>query len=176
MASIITSLTIVYSTVYSGVDQRKPQSSGSLAFVWGIHRDRWIPRTKGQLRGKCFHLMTSPWNDSIMSPFAHVIAAQRLRTLAESICVHLFLIQSDHNEISGSVITSWWRHQTETFPRTNGWVNHGETWFETPSCPIWRHCNDSLQSVGWNHLTIFKLQQCSRWSLALNWACDDWVW
>ena len=25
----------------------------------GIHRDRWIPRTKGQLRGKCFHLMTS---------------------------------------------------------------------------------------------------------------------
>ena len=35
------------------------QSSASLAFVWGIHRDRWIPRTKGQLRGKCFHLMTS---------------------------------------------------------------------------------------------------------------------
>ena len=27
----------------------------------GIHRDRWIPRTKGQLRGKCFHLMTSSW-------------------------------------------------------------------------------------------------------------------
>ena len=23
--------------------------------------DRWIPRTKGQLRGKCFHLMTSSW-------------------------------------------------------------------------------------------------------------------
>ena len=27
-----------YSTVYSGVDQRKHQSSASLAFVWGIHR------------------------------------------------------------------------------------------------------------------------------------------
>ena len=27
----------------------------------GIHRDRWIPCTKGQLRGKCFHLMTSSW-------------------------------------------------------------------------------------------------------------------
>ena len=38
---------------------KKHQSSASLAFVWGIHRDRWIPRTKGQLRGKCFHLMTS---------------------------------------------------------------------------------------------------------------------
>ena len=33
MASQITSLTIVYSTVYSGADQRKHQSSASLAFV-----------------------------------------------------------------------------------------------------------------------------------------------
>ena len=38
MASQITSLTIVYSTVYSDADQRKFQSSGSLAFVRGIHR------------------------------------------------------------------------------------------------------------------------------------------
>ena len=38
MASQITSLTIVYSTVYSGADQRKRQSSASLAFVWGIHQ------------------------------------------------------------------------------------------------------------------------------------------
>ena len=59
MASQITSLTIVCSTVYSDADQRKHQSSASLAFVWGIHQDRWIPRTKGQLRGKGFHLMTS---------------------------------------------------------------------------------------------------------------------
>ena len=61
IASQITSSTVVYSTVYSDADQRKHQSSASLAFVWGIHRDRWIPRTKGQLRGKCFHLMTSSW-------------------------------------------------------------------------------------------------------------------
>ena len=45
MASQIHSLAIVYSTVYSGSDQRKHQSSASLAFVSG---DRWIPRTKGQ--------------------------------------------------------------------------------------------------------------------------------
>ena len=38
IASQITSLTTVYSTVYSGADQRKHQSSASLAFVWGIHR------------------------------------------------------------------------------------------------------------------------------------------
>ena len=59
MAFQITSLTVVYSTVYSDADQRKHQSSASLAFVWGTHRDRWIPRTNGQLRGKYFHLMTS---------------------------------------------------------------------------------------------------------------------
>ena len=61
IGSQITSLAVVYSTVYSDAYQRKHQSSASLAFVWGIHRDRWIPRTKGQLRGKCFYLMTSSW-------------------------------------------------------------------------------------------------------------------
>ena len=65
MASQVTSLTVVYSTVYSNADQRKHQTTASLAFVWGIHRDRWIPRTKGQLRGKCFHLMTSSWTTSV---------------------------------------------------------------------------------------------------------------
>ena len=42
MASQITSVSIVYSIVGSGTDQRKHQSSESLAFV------REIPRTKGQ--------------------------------------------------------------------------------------------------------------------------------
>ena len=37
-ASQITSLTIVYSIVYSDADQRKHQSSATLAFVRGIHR------------------------------------------------------------------------------------------------------------------------------------------
>ena len=38
IASQITSLAIVYSTVYSGADQRKHQSPASLACVWRIHR------------------------------------------------------------------------------------------------------------------------------------------
>ena len=59
MASKITSLTMVYSTVYSGADQRKHQSSASLAFVREFTGDRWIPRSNGQWRGKCFHVMTS---------------------------------------------------------------------------------------------------------------------
>ena len=40
VASKITSLAIVYSTVYSDADQRKHQSCASLAFVRGIH---WSP-------------------------------------------------------------------------------------------------------------------------------------
>ena len=46
MVSQITGTSIVYSTVCSDADQRKHQSSTSLAFVRAIHR--WIPRTKGQ--------------------------------------------------------------------------------------------------------------------------------
>ena len=38
MASQITSLTVVHSKVHSGADQRKHQSSASLAFMRGIHR------------------------------------------------------------------------------------------------------------------------------------------
>ena len=53
IASQITGVSMVYSTVCSGADQRKHQSSASLA------GDRWISLTKRQLRGKCFHLITS---------------------------------------------------------------------------------------------------------------------
>ena len=55
----ITSLTSVYSTIYSSTDQWKHQSFASLAFVQGIHRWPLFSRTKGQKPGKCFHLMTS---------------------------------------------------------------------------------------------------------------------
>ena len=49
MACQITSHTIVYSTFYSGADQRKHQSAASLAFVCGeFTGDQWIPHTKGQ--------------------------------------------------------------------------------------------------------------------------------
>ena len=71
MGSKITSLTVVYPAVYSDADQRKHQSSASLAFVWGIHRNRWIPCTKGQLRGKCFHLMTSSCTHVFWTMYNH---------------------------------------------------------------------------------------------------------
>ena len=84
IASQITSLAIVYSAVYADADQRKHESSASLAFVWGIHRNRWNPRTKGQLRGKCFHLMTSSWDDNFL-PAASYHQSQLQTTLNKSI-------------------------------------------------------------------------------------------
>ena len=54
MASQITSLTIVYWTVNSGVDQRKHQSPALLAFVWGIHRWPVDSPHKGPVTRKMF--------------------------------------------------------------------------------------------------------------------------
>ena len=59
IASQITSLTIVYSTVYSDADQRNHQSSASLAFVRGIHRGPVNSPHKWPVTLKCFHLMMS---------------------------------------------------------------------------------------------------------------------
>ena len=63
MASQITSLTIVYSTVYSGVNHRKHQSSASMAFVWGIHRSPVNSPHKGPVPRKMF-----PFHDVVMKP------------------------------------------------------------------------------------------------------------
>ena len=59
MASKITGDSIVFSTVCSGADQRKHQSSASLVFVRGIHRLPVNSLNKGPATRKCFHLMTS---------------------------------------------------------------------------------------------------------------------
>ena len=61
LVSQITSLMIVYSTVYSGADQRKHQSFASLAFVRGIHRWPVNSPHKGPVKRKMF-----PFDDVIM--------------------------------------------------------------------------------------------------------------
>ena len=65
IASQITSLTIVYSIVHSGTDQRKHQSSASLAFVWGIHRGPVNSPHNGPVTRKMF-----PFDDVIMLPIS----------------------------------------------------------------------------------------------------------
>ena len=91
MASQITSLTVVYSTVYSYADQRKHQSSASLAFVWEIHRDR-LPVTR-----KMF-----PFDDVIMWQTAY-LTIRHLRYLRDTI-QYFICIRSE------KILTHWWSH------------------------------------------------------------------
>ena len=64
MASQITSLTSVYSTIDSGLDQRKHQRSASLAFVRGIRREPVNSTHKWSVTRKMF-----PFDDVIMNTF-----------------------------------------------------------------------------------------------------------
>ena len=61
LPSQITSLAIVYSTVYSGGDQRKHQSSMSMAFVRGIYHWPVNSGHKGPVTPKMF-----PFDDEVM--------------------------------------------------------------------------------------------------------------
>ena len=65
MASQITSLTMVYSTVYSGAAQRKHQSSSLLAFVWN-----------SPVTGE-FHTQRASYGENF--PFGDVIMLQTCR-------------------------------------------------------------------------------------------------
>ena len=83
MASQITSLTSVYSTVYSGANQRKHQSSTSLAFVRRIHRWPLNSPHKRPVTRKMF-----PFDDVIMECIIidmHCIALIRLEETGKCI-------------------------------------------------------------------------------------------
>ena len=100
IASQITSFTIVYSTVYSGANQRKHQSSASLAFVRGIHRGPVNSPHKWQVTRKMF-----PFDDVIMGKarthlgrMFSVISHPRV-SLPETVlaCQYLFCGQTRHH-------------------------------------------------------------------------------
>ena len=80
IASQITSLTIVYSTVYSDADQGKHQSSASLAFVWGIHRGPVNSPHKGPVTRKMF-----PFDDVIMTLVVASHRKKNVRVLSTSV-------------------------------------------------------------------------------------------
>ena len=70
VASQITSLTIIYSTVNSGTDEWKHQSSAPLAFCAGN-----LPVT-GPVARKCLYLMTSSW-------YAHIPVSTNEKSLTQ---------------------------------------------------------------------------------------------
>ena len=103
IASQITSLTIVYSTLYSYADQRKHQNSASLAFVWGIHRGPVNSPHKWPVTRKMF-----PFDDVIMgwdlfsdveATFSHVGGP-----LNRSLCHHRRCLNNPIYRILGHVL------------------------------------------------------------------------
>ena len=84
MASQITGLSIVYSTVYSGADERRHQSSASLAFVRGIQRWPVDSPHKGPVTRKML-----PFNDVIKTyQWLHLIQLKRYGYFHGIIRVH----------------------------------------------------------------------------------------
>ena len=96
MASQITSLTIVYTTVYSGADQRKHQSTASLAFVRGIHR--WPVNSP--------HKWSVTWN---MFPFDDVIMLSFHISLSSNDATHKTV---RHSFICVATWQKYWPHYT----------------------------------------------------------------
>ena len=105
VASKITSLTIVYSTVYSDANQRKYQSSASLAFVQGIHRRSVISPHKWPVTRKMF-----PFDDVIMV-WNSVLASECQHNFGNSIRLQS-TIQSERSANILSIDTSLWQRQT----------------------------------------------------------------
>ena len=138
------------STVYSDADQRKHQSSASLAFVRGIHRGPVNSPHKWPVTRKMF-----PFDDVIMKPMS-------IRNLLLGSTTGFFQIRQGQ-------FTAWWRHQMKIFSAllalcevTGGFTSHKPVtrsfdvffdlnkrlskqsrhwWFESPLRSLWRHYN-----------------------------------
>ena len=98
MASQINSLTIVYSSVYSGADQRKHQSSTSLAYVRGIHLWPVNSPHKGPVTRKMF-----PFDDVNMIQF-----------LEDSCDLFTHVPRVLRLDMGSSMIVSKWTTQTQS--------------------------------------------------------------
>ena len=119
MASQITSLTIVYSTVYSDADQKKHQSSASLACVGGIHRGPVNSRHKWPETRKMFSfddvIMTSSGNVSmhVSEAVVRVVNGGRLQQWIRFFHLsYVYLALCVNNGIWGSLMTTL---QTQIF-------------------------------------------------------------
>ena len=119
MASQITSLTIVYSTVYSDADQRKHQSSASLAILRGIHRGPVNSPHKWPVTWKMF-----PFHDVIITP-GNLIARSRQKftrsrhkppVLAKK---HPFSVKSTRSQYNSPVIRTLFSPSKLMWPRKN---------------------------------------------------------
>ena len=170
MASQITSITSVYSTVNSGADERKHHTSASLAFVRGIHWWRVNSR-------KIFHLMTSSCNGWYLTTMLMLVIRYKewcilpTQMMTRSISTtwpsltkhsskhdaiikwknfprHWPFVRRIHRSQVNSSYKGQWRGALifSSIYALNKRLNKQPwgRWFETPSRSLWRHCNDRV--------------------------------
>ena len=106
--SQITSLTIVYSTVCSDVDERKHQTSASLAFVWGIHRWPVNSRHKWPVTRKMFPFddVIIIWYNAIMDSDTTVFMPGQTTTTWQ-MCLKLLLHFIPYMFVTGKITSPW---------------------------------------------------------------------
>ena len=98
-ASEITSLTIVYSTVYSGISKQTPKLRVTGLCVWGIHR--W----PGQQRGNVSIWWRHHENERIVVP---IIATNRHTALLVAGLVAIYILAiGDTTSIYSKLSLSW---------------------------------------------------------------------
>ena len=103
IASQITSLTIVYSIVHSGADQRKHQSPASLVFVRGIHRLPVNSPQKEPVTRKFFSIWWR-YHDTRQTP---TIGKLRVRMIITNITIATNSNLYNHNKTTRRQCTLW---------------------------------------------------------------------
>ena len=138
MASQIISLRIVYSAVYSGADQRKHQSSASLAFVRGIHRRPVNSPHKWPIMWKMFPfddvimnriivgILINPVGRCLLTNYHQKQSTRAMEIHRYSLIKSVYFLHFSFSRaalgkhwkiVPGCDELSWWRHQMENFQR-----------------------------------------------------------
>ena len=121
LASQITSLMVVYSIVYSVVNQRKHQSSASLAFVREIHRGPVNFPHKWPVTRKMF-----PFDDVIMKyPYIfrgqYYIAENKRSVWQLTVLSVMTVLSNGRSFVFSDLVVKTWRKEQ------NQYVNHWPT-------------------------------------------------
>ena len=168
MSSQITSFTIVYSTVYSRADQRKHQSSASLALVRGIHRWPVISPHKGPVTRKMF-----PFDDVIMKGLSAVsengkqiascVRANRRDRESVYLILNTYSLASSDGKLwsviwESKVKTARFRYSTASFSKI-------------PTKSIQKLCHEGGQWSVFCELKIWKSLHFTQYRFITNWSC-----
>ena len=149
MVSQITSLTIVYSTVYSGADQRKHQSPASLAFVRGIHQWPVNSPHKWPVTRKMF-----PFDDIIMIDSANGLLPNRTEPLTE-LLINEILWHSPESNYTTSALATFLVIEITTISFRGQWVK-GELWGVLVRSKF-DICSDLAMAISWH--TAFDIDR-----------------